>query len=81
MRCGGLILRCRYSCRHLPLPNSLQFDPAPRAGEPMVSRRVPDYFLVRVSSCDPACPPCLDTGQTCRHAWLDLEFIVDFILL
>ena len=25
---------------------SLQFDPAPRAGEPMVSRRVPDYFLV-----------------------------------
>lgn len=27
-------------------PNSLQFDPAPRAGEPMVSRRVPDYFLV-----------------------------------
>lgn len=29
-------------------PNSLQFDPAPRAGEPMVSRRVPDYFLVRV---------------------------------
>ena len=28
---------------------SLQFDPAPRAGEPLVSRRVPDYFLV--SSC------------------------------
>ena len=27
---------------------SLQFDPAPRAGEPLVSRRVPDYFLVRV---------------------------------
>ncbi|KAF4597231.1 hypothetical protein EYR40_007683 [Pleurotus pulmonarius] len=27
----------------------LQFDPAPRAGEPLVSRRVPDYFLV--------CPP------------------------
>ena len=26
---------------------SLQFDPAPRAGEPLVSRRVPDYFLVR----------------------------------
>jgi serine/threonine-protein phosphatase 2A catalytic subunit len=25
---------------------SLQFDPAPRAGEPLVSRRVPDYFLV-----------------------------------
>ncbi|RXW15285.1 hypothetical protein EST38_g10569 [Candolleomyces aberdarensis] len=24
----------------------LQFDPAPRAGEPLVSRRVPDYFLL-----------------------------------
>ncbi|KAI0368816.1 serine threonine protein phosphatase 2A [Pilatotrama ljubarskyi] len=24
----------------------LQFDPAPRAGEPLVTRRVPDYFLV-----------------------------------
>lgn len=23
----------------------LQFDPAPRTGEPLVSRRVPDYFL------------------------------------
>ena len=32
--------------------NSLQFDPAPRAGEPLVSRRVPDYFLVsRTSHC------------------------------
>lgn len=30
--------------------NSLQFDPAPRAGEPLVSRRVPDYFLVRIDS-------------------------------
>lgn len=28
------------------VPDSLQFDPAPRAGEPLVSRRVPDYFLV-----------------------------------
>ena len=28
---------------------SLQFDPAPRAGEPLVSRRVPDYFLVSAS--------------------------------
>lgn len=26
-------------------PHSLQFDPCPRAGEPMVSRRTPDYFL------------------------------------
>lgn len=26
-------------------PGSLQFDPCPRAGEPMVSRRTPDYFL------------------------------------
>lgn len=24
------------------VPPSLQFDPAPRAGEPLVSRRVPD---------------------------------------
>jgi hypothetical protein len=30
----------------LTLYYSLQFDPAPRAGEPLVSRRVPDYFLV-----------------------------------
>lgn len=30
------------------LERSLQFDPAPRAGEPLVSRRVPDYFLVSV---------------------------------
>lgn len=30
---------------------SLQFDPAPRAGEPLVSRRVPDYFLVSVGGC------------------------------
>jgi hypothetical protein len=34
-------MSCPYS--------SLQFDPAPRAGEPLVSRRVPDYFLVSVS--------------------------------
>jgi hypothetical protein len=40
--------RCRtgsadvFSC-------SLQFDPAPRAGEPLVSRRVPDYFRVSES--------------------------------
>ena len=33
----------RVTDRHL----SLQFDPAPRAGEPLVSRRVPDYFLVK----------------------------------
>jgi len=30
---------------------SLQFDPAPRAGEPLVSRRVPDYFLVNFPFC------------------------------
>lgn len=28
---------------------SLQFDPAPRVGEPLVTRRVPDYFLVSQS--------------------------------
>ena len=31
---------------------SLQFDPAPRAGEPLVSRRVPDYFLVNLFQTD-----------------------------
>lgn len=35
-------------------PPSLQFDPAPRAGEPLVSRRVPDYFLVSAISTDPS---------------------------
>ena len=25
--------------------NSLQFDPAPRKGDPNVQKRVPDYFL------------------------------------
>lgn len=29
----------------LSLPCSLQFDPAPRRGEPHVTRRTPDYFL------------------------------------
>lgn len=29
--------------RCLGLRSSLQFDPAPRAGEPLVSRRPPDY--------------------------------------
>lgn len=24
---------------------SLQFDPAPRRGEPLVTRRIPDYFM------------------------------------
>ena len=27
------------------LPYSLQFDPAPRRGEPLVTRRIPDYFM------------------------------------
>jgi hypothetical protein len=35
--CWSSLTVCHYS---------LQFDPAPRAGEPLVSRRVPDYFLV-----------------------------------
>jgi len=26
-------------------PYSLQFDPAPRRGEPHVTRKTPDYFL------------------------------------
>lgn len=53
---------CRIACtlRRAPLYlrltdviHSLQFDPAPRVGEPLVTRRVPDYFLV---SCRPICP-------------------------
>ena len=42
----------KYTLYVLPLMSmlvlivcSLQFDPCPRAGEPMVSRRTPDYFL------------------------------------
>jgi len=43
------VIYVRYS--HFPLSFlfSLQFDPAPRAGEPLVTRRVPDYFLVSSS--------------------------------
>jgi hypothetical protein len=33
--------------RRIHRDRSLQFDPAPRTGEPLVSRRVPDYFLVK----------------------------------
>ncbi|RFU75231.1 serine threonine- phosphatase pp2a catalytic subunit [Trichoderma arundinaceum] len=36
------LMTCRGQGANL---NSLQFDPCPRAGEPMVSRRTPDYFL------------------------------------
>jgi hypothetical protein len=42
---------------------SLQFDPAPRAGEPMVSRRVPDYFLVSRGPC------FLLSARGTRKAW------------
>jgi len=42
------------SISDLSLPCSLQFDPAPRAGEPLVSRRVPDYFLVSCCSISPS---------------------------
>ena len=33
-------------------PFSLQFDPAPRRGEPLVQKRIPDYFRMwcKVSS-------------------------------
>lgn len=47
--------RCRFSYianDHIPfgfgllfVTPSLQFDPAPRRGEPHVTRRTPDYFL------------------------------------
>jgi hypothetical protein len=55
--------------------NSLQFDPAPRAGEPMVSRRVPDYFLVRVvfNLC-----VIYYTRALLQGVWLCLEFLVNF---
>ena len=42
-------------CSHVA---SLQFDPAPRAGEPLVSRRVPDYFLVSVGVFRVDCADC-----------------------
>lgn len=38
--------RSLFALQLITPPCSLQFDPAPRAGEPLVSRRVPDYFLV-----------------------------------
>jgi len=44
----SLSLLAAWTILTCSLPRSLQFDPAPRAGEPLVSRRVPDYFLVRV---------------------------------
>ena len=34
-----------YILRHSLVPHSLSFDPAPRRGEPQVTRRTPDYFL------------------------------------
>jgi hypothetical protein len=41
-----LFLCVRVTDRRIHRDRSLQFDPAPRTGEPLVSRRVPDYFLV-----------------------------------
>lgn len=43
---------------------SLQFDPAPRAGEPLVTRRVPDYFLV----------------SGCRIVYFEFRFIRDQVM-
>lgn len=54
-------------------PNSLQFDPAPRAGEPMVSRRVPDYFLVR-GRIQFILHPCSLLQGVCLY----LEFFINF---
>lgn len=50
---------------------SLQFDPAPRAGEPLVSRRVPDYFLVRASS---------PQGDPSDHLTIFCEMIVNYMM-
>lgn len=51
---------------------SLQFDPAPRRGEPHVTRRTPDYFLWTLTS--PSNPHtaksrrCMTLNQY-RHEW------------
>uniref|UniRef100_A0A060T3M0 Serine/threonine-protein phosphatase n=1 Tax=Blastobotrys adeninivorans TaxID=409370 RepID=A0A060T3M0_BLAAD len=50
-RCGNqaAIMEADEKLNH----SFLQFDPSPRAGEPSVSRRTPDYFLVSLKSPPP----------------------------
>ncbi len=36
---------CYFAVINMNISFSLQFDPAPRRGEPHVTRRTPDYFL------------------------------------
>lgn len=40
-----ILLMKMETCNRLVFVYSLQFDPAPRRGEPHVTRRTPDYFL------------------------------------
>ncbi|KAH0833217.1 hypothetical protein J3R83DRAFT_12277 [Lanmaoa asiatica] len=49
----------------------LQFDPAPRAGEPLVSRRVPDYFLVDIELFRVRVDATLDNAQHDEQQCLD----------
>lgn len=58
------------------MEGSLQFDPAPRAGEPLVSRRVPDYFLVSMGGvrCG-ACAYGLHSDDNGRRMWFMVYMI------
>jgi hypothetical protein len=58
------------ACVTDPRDRSLQFDPAPRTGEPLVTRRVPDYFLVyfpRLSFVDLQLINCLYSKHFARR--------------
>lgn len=51
---------------------SLQFDPAPRRGEPHVTRRTPDYFLwwkITSRPCKPFMACCPFLGSKWIHIW------------
>lgn len=50
----------------------LQFDPAPRRGEPHVTRRTPDYFLwwkITLRPCKPFMACCPFLGSKWMHIW------------
>lgn len=57
-----------------------QFEPAPRRGEPDVTRRTPDYFLwsnqVKSFPCIPCYGLCVVVGR--ENMWLMLPCIDDF---
>ncbi|KFY13253.1 hypothetical protein V491_06475 [Pseudogymnoascus sp. VKM F-3775] len=60
----------------------LQFDPCPRAGEPMVSRRTPDYFLslsakhVVSRALTKTAGPSSDTTP---HYWRSIQSTIDIL--